>query len=900
MLALLWTFSRQEIRHHPWRHAAAVVSVMLGVALALSVHLINASALAEFSQALRSVNGQPDVSLRALQGDMDEAVFARVAQHPGVALANPALEISAYAMPLPGQPPFSTTDAGPRTGTANAQAVRVLGVDVLSVARMAPDLAPRLAAPPDGAAPERLALLLPGRVFLNPAAQALLGNAPFALSSSPRLPLTPTAADAASVRVVGSVAASGGPLIVMDIGAAQDLFERTGQLSRIDLRLQPGSDPAQVFAALGLPPGLTMQAPQDAEQRMNNLSRAYRVNLTVLALVALFTGAFLVFSVLALSVAKRAPQLALLGVLGLSGRQRLQLVLAESLLLGLLGSALGVALGSGLAALALRLLGGDLGGGYFAGAAPSLQWSASAAAVYGALGVLAAAVGGWWPARAAQQLPPAQTLKGLGLAHAGQRSGWPALALLAGGGVLALLPPIGGIAWAAYVSIGLLLLGGVMALPWLIGALYDRLSRYTQHRLLPMLAVERARRVRESAAVAVSGVVAALSLAVALTVMVASFRYSVSAWLDSVLPADVYVRTSQPEANVGGEASYLAPGFADAVAQLPGVARVQAQRNLVLRLAPSRPDVTLLARALEDPLPVPPGHVGITVSEAMLDVQGAEVGQVFAPLQQSLMALYGMDSARAAIKNIASDQSTQTTPSSAVPPFFVTGVWRDYAHPSGSIAIELADFQRISGDLRVNELAVWLQPGALEDQVQADIRILEQPPSSLPPPSADAAALLDAAPLRLSSASQLRSQALRIFDRSFAVTYWLQGVAIVIGLFGVAASFSAQVLARRKEFGLLAHLGFTRRQILAVVAGEGAAWTLIGSAAGLALGLLVAVVLVHVVNPQSFHWTMDLQVPWLRLLAVCAAVVAAGTLTAWLAGRAAAGPDAVRAVKEDW
>jgi putative ABC transport system permease protein len=154
--------------------------------------------------------------------------------------------------------------------------------------------------------------------------------------------------------------------------------------------------------------------------------------------------------------------------------------------------------------------------------------------------------------------------------------------------------------------------------------------------------------------------------------------------------------------------------------------------------------------------------------------------------------------------------------------------------------------------------------------------------------------------LEFASAAQIRATSLRIFDRSFAVTYWLQAVAIAIGLFGVAASFSAQVLARRKEFGLLAHLGLTRRQILAVVAGEGAAWTAIGALAGLLLGLAVSVVLVKVVNPQSFHWTMDLAAPWARLLALCAAVVAAGTVTAWLSGRAAAGRDAVLAVKEDW
>jgi putative ABC transport system permease protein len=198
--------------------------------------------------------------------------------------------------------------------------------------------------------------------------------------------------------------------------------------------------------------------------------------------------------------------------------------------------------------------------------------------------------------------------------------------------------------------------------------------------------------------------------------------------------------------------------------------------------------------------------------------------------------------------------------------------------------MDRADYLRLTGDQRVNDLLLWLAPGADLATVQTAVRALGA----------------GAGVIELATTADIRSVSLRIFDRSFIVTYWLQAVAIGIGLFGVAASFSAQVLARRKEFGLLQHLGLTRRQILTVVAGEGAAWTLIGCAAGLALGLGVAVVLVHVVNPQSFHWTMDLLVPWLRLLLLCAAVVAAGTLTAWLAGRAAASRDAVMAVKEDW
>jgi putative ABC transport system permease protein len=182
-------------------------------------------------------------------------------------------------------------------------------------------------------------------------------------------------------------------------------------------------------------------------------------------------------------------------------------------------------------------------------------------------------------------------------------------------------------------------------------------------------------------------------------------------------------------------------------------------------------------------------------------------------------------------------------------------VWRDYARQSGAIVIDRQDYERLTGDRRVNDLALWLADGADAAQVQAAVRraarIRHQP--------AGAAGL---GGLEFASAAQIRATSLRIFDRSFAVTYWLQAVAIAIGLFGVAASFSAQVLARRKEFGLLAHLGLTRRQILAVVAGEGAAWTAIGALAGLLLGLAVSVVLVKVVNPQSFHWTMDLAAPW--------------------------------------
>lgn len=859
MLALLSTFSWQELLHHKWRNAAAVVAVMLGVALAFSVQLINASALAEFSQAVRSVNGQPDLELRAVRGGFDEAVYARVAKHPQVALASPVLEFSTYAVAPGGQ----------------RVALRVVGVDALVVAALAPALMP---VPAAGA--ERLALLAPGAVFLNAAARQSLPGNQLQLQSGLQL---------LDARIAGSVSAGGAALAVMDIGAAQELFGRLGQLSRIDIRLQAGADRAAFISSLQLPAGITATEPGDDAQRVSNLSRAYRVNLTVLALVALFTGAFLVFSVLSLSVAKRAQQFALLGVLGLTGRERLRLVLWESALLGTVGSVAGIALGTALAALALRVLGGDLGGGYFSGVAPALQWNAGAAAVYGLLGVAAALVGGWWPARAAQKLPPAQTLKGLGAPPAGGTPYRLSLLLMAAAGLLALTPPVFGIALGAYLSVGLLLVGGISALPWLIALLYNRIAPHVSRRLLPLLAVERARRVRGSAAVAVSGVVASLSLAVALTVMVASFRDSVTHWLDVVLPADLYVRTASTSA--ASDIVFFSPAFVQALAQLPGVARLSTLRVTALLLDPDQPAVALIARDLQDPagslplvgspLPAPAGHVAIYVSEPMVDLYGARPGTVFTRISGSFEAL-ALDTRSQAAMNSGARQAN--------PKFYVAGVWRDYARQFGAIAMDRRDFEALTGDQRVNDLALWRAPGAGDAQLQQAVRALAQAQSG-----SGSGELIEFA-----SSGQIRATSLRIFDRSFAVTYWLQAVAIAIGLFGVAASFSAQVLARRKEFGLLAHLGLTRRQILTLVAGEGAAWTLAGALAGLGLGLAVSLVLVHVVNPQSFHWTMDLALPWGRLLALCAAVILAGTVTAWLAGRAAAGRDAVLAVKEDW
>lgn len=853
VLSLLATFSWQELRQHPWRHAAAVLAMTLGVALAFSVQLINHSALAEFAQALRSVNGQADLELHAVHGQFNEALYERVLLDAQTATASPVLELNTLREDPPASP------------GAAASPLRLLGIDALRIAGINPDLLPR---PRSGA--ERLAMLLPGHVFLNDAAMAANHGAATLRLDTP--------GGNRSLQVSGRINASGPPLAVMDLGAAQDLFAQWGRLSRIDLRLTAGSDRQGYLDRLSLPGEVVAVVPADLNRRTDSLSRAYRVNLTVLALVALFTGAFLVFSVLSLGVAQRSRQWALLGVLGLTPQERATLVLGESLVLGLLGSGLGIALGSGLAALALKMLGGDLGGGYFGGGQPVLQWQPGTAILYGGLGLLAALLGGWGPARAAQALPPAQALKGLGHPEPERRRRLPGLLLLVSAAGLAAAPPIDGMPLAAYLSVALLLLGGMVLLPVGIEPLYSPLARRFRHRLLPLLVIERARRTSGLATAAVGGVVASLSLAVALTVMVASFRDSVTRWLDQLLPAPLYVRLAG--GLQGGEQITLPAAWVDSLQALPGVARVSGLRVRPLWLDPGRPEVFLIARSLDaegrplplvqGPLKPPPDAMPVYISEAMADLYRLAPGQDLEQLSRSF----------------------DTSPGHASgvrPRFFIAGVWRDYARQGGSIVMDRADYTRLTSDQSINDLAVWPSTGVDEAGLLQAIRHLGS--------TADPGRPL---PLELASSAEIRARSLRIFDRSFAVTYWLQAVAIAIGLFGVAASFSAQVLARRKEFGLLAHLGLSRRQILCVVAGEGAAWTAAGALAGLGLGLAIAALLVMVVNPQSFHWTMDLMLPVPRLALLCLATLLAGTCTAWLAGRSAAGADALQAVREDW
>ena len=218
--------------------------------------------------------------------------------------------------------------------------------------------------------------------------------------------------------------------------------------------------------------------------------------------------------------------------------------------------------------------------------------------------------------------------------------------------------------------------------------------------------------------------------------------------------------------------------------------------------------------------------------------------------------------------------------------FVVAGVWRDYGRQAGAVLIDETDYQRLTGDNGRDEISVRTRPGRDSALVARDMA------SRLP-------ALLRGQ-VEVTQPATLRRLALKLFDRSFAVTYLLEAVAILVGLAGVAATMSAQTIAREREFGMLRHLGLTRGQLTRMLATEGALLGLTGAIAGVGLGLVLAQVLIHVINPQSFNWTMASRVPVVTLTGVATALSFAAATTAVLAGRRATAKSAIQSVREDW
>ncbi len=819
----------------PGRSLLAVAAIAIGVALGLAVHLINASAASEFERAARQLAGEADLIVRGGRAGFDEQLYPQIAKLPEVTLASPVIELEAAL--------YGRRDT-----------LKIIGIDALRAYALQPQLAGW-----DGGA---------GNVMFD-------ANA-IRLSASAARELAVTKGDAVALqvgtqrldlRVSGILPDSvyRQRLGIMDIAAVQWRFHRLGIISRIDLRLHSGTDLTTFQRRLQaqLPPGVHALTPQTDSERSLALTRAYRLNLDMLALIALFTGTFMVFSSQVLALLRRRTQIVLLRALGVTRGEVLSWLIVEGALIGCIGGIIGLLGGYALAGQAMAFAGADLGAEYFRNLNAGLTADPWTLAAFLGLGITFSVIGTALPAWDAARRQPASAL------HAGDDgdelhrpllilSGMAAMLV---GAALSLLPPVGGLPVAGYGAIALLLIGAVLLMPALAGRLLSPVPLPST--LALALGLAQLKATTRHVAISVAAILVSFSLVVAMLIMVLSFRQSLDSWLDQVLPADLYLRAAN-----AGETVVLSPMEQQRITDTEGIASIVYSRYQSLLIEANQPALTLIARDLPDqrtptamPLVSPPAALPEGAPPA------AWISEIAAAL---------FDWKTGQIINLPLGNIAQT--------FIVAGIWRDYSRQNGAVIIDRSVYRKLTGDETVNDAAIRLSDSTNIPKVEQALR----------------AAMTTHSTVEIASASDIRRISMDIFDRTFAITWALELAALVVGLFGVSIAFSVQALARRREFGVLRHLGMTRGQISAMLAGEGALTAGVGAFCGLAVGTLIGLVLIHVINRQSFHWSMELHIPWSPLLLLFVVTVACAAATAVFSARSVMRIDVASTVREDW
>ena len=779
---MLRQLSWPELRHHPWRNAAALRrGDARRRARVLGAPDQRRRRSPSSAPPFAPSTARPTSRCVGPRGGFDEALYGTVAAAPERRASR-----ARSSRPTP----------SPSTPTARASPLRLVGLDALVVAHVAPALLPRPRS--RRAAPVRCSI--PTRSSSTPRPSDA------SAARRPRCVLQTAARPAHAAHRRHGRRAAAPPLAVIDIAGAQVALGNAGKLSRIDVRLAPGADRAATLAALRCrracaPPRRRSERSGSRTSRAPTASTSPCSRWWRCSPARSWSSRSSPLSVAQRAAAARAarrarPERRASGSAWCSPSRRCSAPSAAR-------SA--SPLGTALAALALRLFGGDLGGGYFPGVAPALQLRCRRRGRSTACSAsLAALVGGWLPARSAQRIAPAQALEGprhdgdaaraaAVRRHRPARARRAARAAAAGARDSARRLRLGRAACCSAAS---------PACPAASASLLA--GRRPPRRALALLAVERARHQRAQRddrrrrrrrqpqpvgrADGDGGELSRLGDALA--------RHR---------PARRPLRARRASARRRRRRDAARSACPTRARALAGVARAEAQRVVAVSLDPRRPPVGADRARRRRPGDEPAAHRRAACRlPRRRDRRLRQRGH-----GRSLRRRAGHDAGAA-----ASRRQPRAGLRARRLARLRTPVRRDRDR-----ARRLAAPERRPAHQRHRPLARARREHGAGRRPSC---------AGSPRRRATTRALLEFAAPR-----EIRATSLRIFDRSFAVTYWLQAVAIAIGLFGIAASFSAQVLARRKEFGLLAHLGLTRRQILAVVAAEGAVWTGVGALLGL-------------------------------------------------------------------
>jgi putative ABC transport system permease protein len=860
---------RAHALQRPFRALLTIAGVALGVLASVAIGTANMQVLRSFEEAVTTVAGPAALEIAGHELGVDEAVITSVRAVEGVVSAAPVLEEAVVVA----------------QGKSPGQTLEILGLDLLAEARTRGF---QILEAETEAALE--ALLAPDALYLGRqvAADWNLGVGSIIEGT--------VGGRLIRLRVVGLIhneaarSSLWDRLAVMDIAAAQLLFQSIGRLDRIELVTTPDRPLDDIAASLRvvLPPHLVVQRPTQRTKQVENMVWAFQLNLAIMSWVGLLVGMFLIYNTIAFVVTQRRREIGIYRALGMTEWRVAGLFLMEAGLLGLLGGLLGGLGGIWLARSLVSLVSRTISDLYVpvtsGGLMLSMDMLTFAAVAKGVLlGTVVSMVGALGPS-----VEAARTVTVRALAPGDYESthrlraglcGWISLVLLALAGVCSLMGPVGDLPLFGYIAT-LCVLGSLSFLaPLCIQVLGMRHPRQEGQTMmlggsLRLIAADQAARHPGRNSVTVSALMVGLSIMIGVAVMVRSFRDTVEVWVDETVMADLVVAPpAWLQGKQVGQASSTLPGtWRATLSAIDGIAAVDALREVSVDV--DGQPVALVSRDLQ--LHAQRSRYRMIHGDSSTALRrAAETGGI---LLSEVLATR--------LRLHEGSQVSITTPTGPVA-ISVEGVFYDYATDGGKMVIDRTRYQREWHDDRVSVFPVYLDAGADAEQVRQSIVTQVTGKDGITVP-----------PLVIRN-HELRKEILEIFDRSFVLTYVLEAIAVLVAVLGIVNTLVTAVLERRREFATLRAIGAGVRQVERLVLWEAAYLGLIGAVLGVVGGLLLALLLIHVVNKQSFGWTIQMTVPAGLILQAVGLALTAALVAGYFPARWAARQPLVDGLREE-
>lgn len=833
------------LRRHPLLALLNILSVALGVAVYLATQIANQSANRAFAATVDLVAGKAELEVTAPAGNLPEVCFPTVAATSGISAATPIVRGLVTLPDFPGE------------------YLVVVGIDVFTNA-------PFQTFDPIGFDAGELDI----QRWLGPPGSIAVSEefvARHHLKAGDRIRARVNMVDH-DLPVGFILRSKGAPILdsrfaAMDIGWAQEFFGRRGELTAIQLRLTNPRDRESATAELRkvLPKDAIVKTPAQRTEEVDKMLGGFQLNLSAMSLVSLVVGMFLIYNTVSASVARRRREIGILRSLGVTRNELRGLFLGEAISLGVIGVFLGLVGGTLLARLLSGAVAETISSLYVLINVKQVALEPRSFALAGIIGLGSVVVSAWLPAQAAAKMEPVRALHGgatlersVNLSPMWWWSGLFCLGLAAAFSFLALST---GPAWLSFAAAFFVLASFSLLVPPLAfhfsaraGRIFRGLRRHRQKAAVEAeLAAANLSRALSRNSVTIATLAAAVAMTVGVSVMVFSFRETVQVWINDILTADLFIGPASNE--IVGSSSYMQPEALNFLETHPAVEAIDTFRDAQLLMGTETVAVAVVRGS----------------DRRQFQFMRGNSAAILRRFQEEASVLISEPFARR--QRLGDGDSIELTTPEGARKFAIAGVFHDYTRDQGIVYLSQGNFTRFWHDDRVNSVALYLKKNA------------------------SAEALIDAFRAKFSRSGEfviysnqtLRTRIFEIFDQTFAVTYVLLTIAVIVAITGIFLSLTILITERSRELAILRAIGGSAAQIRKLLLWETAMIGVLAALVGLVSGICLSLVLTGVINRAFFGWTIRLAFPWGSLavtpLWIIGAALAAGVVPAWRAGR---------------